>query len=225
MRTIKSMALSPSKYLLYSLIAIAFIGFTVFGIKSVSNLKGSLNSSEVKLRNNQLELKNNQAELQKLNLQLEQIKTDSQKSEAEKQQKIQQLEQEKQDLEQKLQAKAEQKAKLAAAAKEALNIGTTVAYAAPIVSGSHEDWMAAAGIAPSDYSYVNYIVSHESGWNPNAVNKSSGACGLGQQLPCGKWAGAWNDPVAALVAMQGYAIARYGSWANAYSFWIANHYW
>ena len=28
--------------------------------------------------------------------------------------------------------------------------------------------------------------NHESGWNPNSVNKSSGACGIPQALPCNK---------------------------------------
>lgn len=91
--------------------------------------------------------------------------------------------------------------------------------AAPL--GSKEDWMRAAGIPESVWHYVGFIVSHESSWNPNAVNPSSGACGLGQQLPCGKWAGAWNDPVAALVAMNSY-VTRYGGWAGAHAFWVQN---
>jgi len=28
--------------------------------------------------------------------------------------------------------------------------------------------------------------NHESGWNPNSVNRSSGACGIPQALPCSK---------------------------------------
>lgn len=31
-----------------------------------------------------------------------------------------------------------------------------------------------------------WLWDHESGWNPNAVNKSSGACGIPQALPCNK---------------------------------------
>lgn len=94
----------------------------------------------------------------------------------------------------------------------------------PSQGGSKEAWMAAAGIPSNLWGYVDSIVSRESGWNPNAVNRSSGACGLGQQLPCGKWAGAWNDPVAALVAMTGYVNARYGGWAGAVAFWNSHHY-
>lgn len=38
----------------------------------------------------------------------------------------------------------------------------------------------------SEYEIVVKLVSHESGWNPNDVNKKSGACGLFQAHPCSK---------------------------------------
>ena len=91
--------------------------------------------------------------------------------------------------------------------------------------GSPAEWMAAAGIAQSDWGYVDYIVSKESGWNPNATNKSSGACGLVQALPCSKVPGNGYDPVDNLRWGNGYAIGRYGSWASAYNFWRSNHWW
>lgn len=91
--------------------------------------------------------------------------------------------------------------------------------------GSKNEWLTAAGIPESDWSYVDYIVSHESGWNPNAVNASSGAGGLVQALPCGKVAGGCFDPVSNLKWADGYAKARYGSWAGAYAFWSSNHWW
>ena len=85
--------------------------------------------------------------------------------------------------------------------------------------------MAAAGIAESDWQYVDYIVSRESTWNPNATNKSSGACGLVQALPCSKVPGNGYNPVDNLRWATGYATGRYGSWAGAYNFWINNHWW
>ncbi|WP_337749156.1 transglycosylase SLT domain-containing protein [Microbacterium sp. B19(2022)] len=91
--------------------------------------------------------------------------------------------------------------------------------------GAPADWMAAAGIAQSDWQYVDYIVSRESGWNPNATNSSSGACGLVQALPCSKVPGNGYDPVDNLRWATGYATGRYGSWAGAYSFWTNNHWW
>jgi hypothetical protein len=91
--------------------------------------------------------------------------------------------------------------------------------------GAPAEWMAAAGIAPGDMQYVDYIVSRESGWNPNATNKSSGACGLVQALPCSKVPGNGYNPVDNLRWATGYATGRYGSWAGAYNFWTNNHWW
>lgn len=91
--------------------------------------------------------------------------------------------------------------------------------------GSPADWMAAAGIPEKDWGYVDYVVSRESGWNPNATNSSSGACGLVQALPCSKVPGNGYDPVDNLKWADGYAKGRYGSWAGAYNFWISNHWW
>ncbi|WP_084766676.1 transglycosylase SLT domain-containing protein [Leucobacter komagatae] len=91
--------------------------------------------------------------------------------------------------------------------------------------GSPAEWMAAAGIAESDWGYVDFIAQKESGWNPNATNPSSGACGLIQALPCSKVPGSGYDPVDNLRWANGYATDRYGSWSGAYSFWTANHWW
>lgn len=91
--------------------------------------------------------------------------------------------------------------------------------------GSPEAWMTAAGIAPENWGYVDFIASKESGWNPNATNPSSGACGLIQAYPCSKVPGGGYDPVANLTWAQGYAVGRYGSWAAAYDFWNANRWW
>ncbi|WP_344819968.1 transglycosylase SLT domain-containing protein [Microbacterium soli] len=91
--------------------------------------------------------------------------------------------------------------------------------------GSKEEWMSAAGIAQGDWAYVDYIVSRESGWNPNATNSSSGACGLVQALPCSKVPGNGYNPVDNLRWGSGYATGRYGGWAGAYAFWTRNHWW
>ncbi|MBS1674956.1 MAG: transglycosylase SLT domain-containing protein [Actinobacteria bacterium] len=91
--------------------------------------------------------------------------------------------------------------------------------------GAPAEWMAAAGIASSDWGYVDYIVSRESGWNPNATNSGSGACGLVQALPCSKVPGNGYDPVDNLRWANGYAVGRYGSWAQAQAFWSSNSWW
>jgi uncharacterized protein YabE (DUF348 family) len=89
--------------------------------------------------------------------------------------------------------------------------------------------MNAAGIAPSDHVYVNYIVSRESRWNVFATNSSSGAYGLCQALPGSKMASAGSDwqtnAVTQLKWCNSYAIGRYGTWGAAYDFWVARHWW
>lgn len=85
--------------------------------------------------------------------------------------------------------------------------------------------MTAAGIDPANFGYVDFIVAKESSWNPRSVNPNGGACGLLQQLPCGKWAHQWDDPVGALTDGNTYAVSRYGSWAAAYGFWTAHNWW
>lgn len=118
-------------------------------------------------------------------------------------------------------AEEAQKAKEAKAKPQVASAGTPT-YSG---GGSPAEWMAAAGIAESDWGYVDYIVSKESSWNPNAVNSSSGASGLVQALPCGKVPGSCFNPVDNLKWADGYAKNRYGSWAGAYNFWTSNHWW
>lgn len=97
------------------------------------------------------------------------------------------------------------------------------------ISSDRTSVMAAAGIAMSDYAYVDYIVSHESGWRPFARNASSGAFGLCQALPGSKMASAGADwetnPVTQLRWCSGYATERYGSWANAYQTHVSQGWW
>lgn len=104
--------------------------------------------------------------------------------------------------------------------------------AAPTVTNyptDHDSIMAAAGISASDYGYVDYIVSHESGWRTYAAEPSSGAYGLCQSLPAAKMATAGADwatnPVTQMSWCNSYAIGRYGSWAAAYDQWTANQWW
>lgn len=86
--------------------------------------------------------------------------------------------------------------------------------------------MAAAGVSPDDYMYVDYIFSHESGWN-SASRSSNGYVGLGQTREanlsgsCPNWQ---NDPVCQTQFFSRYA-GRYGGWAGAYAAWQRQHWW
>lgn len=106
------------------------------------------------------------------------------------------------------------------------------------LSGTQGD-MALAGIPPSDYYYVNYIVSHESGWCPTKWQGDIGYCppiftqqysdyagvgyGLCQSTPPIKMSSFGSDwatnPITQLEWCNNYALSRYGSWYNAYEHW------
>lgn len=103
--------------------------------------------------------------------------------------------------------------------------------------------MAQAGVAPSDYPYVDYIASHEGGWCPTKVQGQYGSCpgyppnpvpsyggyGIFQATPGSKMASAGADWQTSAVTQirwaTGYAVGRYGSWGAAYNYWIAHHNW
>jgi uncharacterized protein YabE (DUF348 family) len=88
--------------------------------------------------------------------------------------------------------------------------------------GTKTEWLSASNVPSESWGYADYMVQKESSWNPNAVNRSSGACGLAQALPCSKVPGNPHDPVNSLNWMNNYVNGRYGGWEGAYSFWLAN---
>jgi Transglycosylase SLT domain len=124
-----------------------------------------------------------------------------------------------------LQDKAEiERVKLEKEAKEKKDAEIKVTPSPVNISGTKQEWMTAAGIPESDWTYVDFIVNRESTWNPSAVNTSSGACGLAQALPCAKTGcPVYNDPVCALKWQLSYVKNRYGGYKGAYDFWIKNN--
>lgn len=83
-------------------------------------------------------------------------------------------------------------------------------------TGTCADWIKSAGIV--DVISANELIRRESNCNPNAVNPSSGACNVAQELPCGKSGCQLGDGACSVKWMNQYVIARYGSWANAVAF-------
>jgi uncharacterized protein YabE (DUF348 family) len=110
--------------------------------------------------------------------------------------------------------------------KEAVKQVEVIGVKVSLPAGSHTDWMAAAGIAPGDYGYVDYIFTRESGWRPNAVS-SNGYYGLGQtnlaklSAACPNWE---SDPICQIRLFTSYA-SRYGGWEGSYNFWTSHHWW
>lgn len=100
-------------------------------------------------------------------------------------------------------------------------------------------WLAAAGISPSDWGAVQYIVEHEGGWCPVRWQGDRGCLdhgsapggsgyGLVQATPGGKMSSAGADwltnPVTQLRWATTYAT-KYGGWQGAYNHWKARHNW
>lgn len=124
-----------------------------------------------------------------------------------------------------------------AAVRKVIAKGTKV-----LLSGGKTEWLVEAGVSPSDYAAVDYIIGRESGWCPTKWQGEYGGCpayhgaptsaglgyGLCQATPGYKMSSAGADwavnPVTQLKWCTGYA-AKYGGWQGAYNFWIVNHWW
>jgi TolA-binding protein len=187
-----------------------------------------LQSTEQKLKsiNIQYEKLDTQLKIESSNNQNNQEKIDDLKRQQD------QLQKDKQELEAKLQAKAAEKQRLAAAAEKAAQQATATRIAeaaAARPTGDKADWMAAAGIPESDWQYVDCVingcegVSAEGGWGGTTRwnTTGSGAYGLCQSLPAAKMASAGDDymtnPVTQLRWCHSYAQS-YGSWQAAWDF-------
>lgn len=111
--------------------------------------------------------------------------------------------------------------------EDSANAGLDSNSTSPKATGDHKNWVKQAGIPMKYWDDVNYIVSHESGWNPHATNPSSGAYGLPQSLPAGKMAAAgkdWRDnPITQLKWMYSYVNSAYGGFPQAHAFWLTHH--
>jgi len=191
------------KHLKTIALAVLLIGFVAIGVVT---LRTNAQQLEVK----KLEIKSKQAELIKLNSKYDEAidqKAKTEQEKAEQLKKIEQLEAEKKRIEAELQVKREkQEAERQRIAQATKQVTGSTAYAA-------------GGDAKM------FIYMKESGNNPNAVNKSSGACGLAQALPCSKMNCALGDYACQDAWATNYMQSRYGTWENAKAFWLANHWW
>lgn len=82
-------------------------------------------------------------------------------------------------------------------------------------------------LSEKDYEALDYIITHESGWNANNVNKKSGASGLCQSLPASKMAISGKDYKTNYKTQINWCIlycnTRYGSIQKAKQFWLKHH--
>ncbi|WP_261399356.1 transglycosylase SLT domain-containing protein [Streptomyces misionensis] len=113
-----------------------------------------------------------------------------------------------------------------AAATTGMALSAAPAQAAPASASSAQ--AVAHKMIPdaAQFNAFSKIVERESGWNPTATNRSSGAYGLVQALPGSKMASAGADwktnPATQIKWGLDYMNSRYGSPVKAWSFWQAN---
>jgi hypothetical protein len=114
-----------------------------------------------------------------------------------------------------------------AAATAGIALSAAPAQAAPMASEAQAQAIAKRMIPnAAQYNAFSKIVEHESGWDVDATNPSSGAYGLVQALPGSKMAAAgsdWKTNAATQIEWGlDYMNSRYGSPVGAWNFWQAN---
>jgi Transglycosylase SLT domain len=115
-----------------------------------------------------------------------------------------------------------------AAATAGIALTAVPAQAATTASSATQAKAIAHKLIPDSAQYKAFsnIVEHESGWDVDATNVSSGAYGLVQALPGSKMAAAGSDwkTNAETQIKWGldYMKSRYGSPTGAWAFWQAN---
>lgn len=80
---------------------------------------------------------------------------------------------------------------------------------------------AARGWTGADWNALYVLWMRESGWNPRAMNRNSGACGIPQALPCSKIPD--KSTAGQITWGLNYIQNRYGSPSNAMSHWQQKH--
>lgn len=82
-------------------------------------------------------------------------------------------------------------------------------------------------VTPTQLGCFQNVIMRESGWNIRALNYTSGAYGLAQALPAGKYASAgddWRDNGATQLRWAlDYMDERYGSPCGAWDFWVIHN--
>lgn len=173
------------------------------------------NTLEAKQRR---QLESAQSQLIKTQSEINDIKSTTKAQTAAKDKKLKEIQKKLKETQRQLQAKRQADTAVAAAPSVSTK-QQSVKVVMP--SGSCADWIRGAGI--SDVGNAVELINRESGCNPNAANPSSGACGVAQELPCGKSGCSLGDGACQVRWMNSYVLGRYGSWAAAVAFHNANN--
>lgn len=165
------------------------------------------------IRQNTLDTEN------KYDTQVKQLETKDKQSEDSQ---IQNLNKQIKLLNSKLQAKAAAKLQAGVIAEASKTTPSTV-ITLPVASTQPTAPIVSLVPVVSDYKILIY--NAESGNNPAAINRSSGACGLGQAEPCSKMPCSLSDYACQDAYFTNYMLSRYGSWAAAWAFHLLHGWW
>lgn len=203
------------KKLIFIPILLAFIALGVHSIYSQKQINDNL---DIQLDQKQIRLNTLQQKMLELDKQLDELKGQNNSDK----EKIKSLEEEKKQLEADLQAKLERK-RQEQIAHQKLQEATVRATGTAVASAASEcaTWIQEAGI--TDVANAIELIRRESNCNPNAVNPSSGACGVAQELPCGKSGCSLGDGACQVKWMNSYVLRRYNTWAGAVHFHNVNN--
>jgi len=208
-----------------ALVLVLFAGLAIYSYTTQQN---KLHLQQVELKSRETKIKTLNVRFDKLNTELDKLKSDKNASEERVKQleaERQKLESEKNDLSSQLQAKLEQKSKLAQASAQVVNTVTNTRTAsATSVSGNRcpviEAKLAALGVPADQLAAAGQLAYRESTCNETVYN-SIGACGAYQSLPCGKWgAPGTTQYYQGAIA---YANSRYGGYNQALAHSLANN--
>ena len=192
--------------LIATVIVVALLGISMTGLRHIRNLDNQIKFKKIELKDNSIKLELLDKKYDELNENLKKTGSDKAKIEEE----LKQLQIERDKLQKDLQAKAEQKKRdIAAKAQKAV----VAAVSTPKAHASNCDSAKAC------------IYKKESGNNPGAINKGSGACGIGQAWPCSKMKCSLSDYACQDAFFTNYAVTRYGSWEKAWEFWQKYSWW
>lgn len=176
---------------------------TVISVTAWTHIKYRTNQAQVeKQLNQEIELK--ETKLNELN------KTNEATSK-----EAENLKKETEELKKQLQAKREKQQ------ADKVYAETLTQPVKQVFGGNCATWVAQAGI--TDIASATALIAKESGCDPNSINRLSGACGVAQELPCGKSGCSLGDGACQVRWMDSYIKARYGTWANALSFHRQNN--
>jgi hypothetical protein len=198
------------------ILAVVVTGLLLLIISNVTKASNTveLQRVDLKTKTQEIEIKTQKSlELQK---QLENAHGDLEKLKS-----IEQENKKLQDEISRLQAIKAEKARIAEVERKSLADRVLNTQKASASGGNCESWKAQAGIPSTNATRT--LISNESGCRFNAVNPSSGACGIPQAYPCSKLPCPLNESgaVCQLQWMQNYVMKRYGSWEQALSFWYS----